>query len=604
MRAPIAMLLTLATVLAGRAGGAADCNGNGVSDDVDTEVVFLPHLVSSATAGVRTVIAADIDGDGDLDLASASVADQKIAWYENLDGAGTFGGQQVIGLAAGARGVFAADLDGDDDLDVLAATAAAVCWYENLDGAGTFGQRRLIDPFGAAWAAVHAADLDGDGDRDVLAGSIGSDVEFLSWYENVNGQGTFVLVDDLHQFTGYPNVSAADLDGDGDRDVLAATATGCYWFENFDGQGSFAGMLVGSGAFRDQFPVDVNGDGDVDVLAAQVSQVVAFQNLQNSGSFGPAQTVSTAVADTTSVSAGDLDGDGAPDALSASAGDDKIAWYRNVDGAGTFGAQQVISTLADGPRSPVAADLDGDGDRDVVAAAEAGNRVVWFENLSDDCNGNRVPDSCEPDCDANGIADACDLRDGTDVDCDGDSVPDRCQAACDRCDVDGDGCLDEVDGAPADGDSCADTDGDGCDDCSTGAFDPGQDGANSDSDGICDPADCDPGDNEVWRTSSAIDTLVLGMPFTIAKLSWQEPEDPGAVRVRYDTLRSDVASDFFGPAICLETDGTDRASTDGQTLPAWSVFYYLVRVENDCPSGVGQMGSGSGGMRRTGRSCD
>ncbi len=57
------------------------------------------------------------------------------------------------------------------------------------------------------------------------------------------------------------------------------------------------------------------------------------------------------------------------DVLSASNNDDKIAWYENTDGAGSFGAQQVISTLADRANSVFAADVDGDGDTDVLSAS-------------------------------------------------------------------------------------------------------------------------------------------------------------------------------------------------------------------------------------------
>ncbi|NIQ19660.1 MAG: VCBS repeat-containing protein, partial [Gammaproteobacteria bacterium] len=62
----------------------------------------------------KSVFAADVDGDGDADVLSASTDDDKIAWYENLDGAGSFGPQQVITtLADIAQAVFAVDVDGD-----------------------------------------------------------------------------------------------------------------------------------------------------------------------------------------------------------------------------------------------------------------------------------------------------------------------------------------------------------------------------------------------------------------------------------------------------------------------------------------------------------
>jgi len=90
-------------------------------------------IVQSETNGPTSAYAADLDGDGDLDVLSASAEDDKIAWYAN-DGTGQFDSQQVITTAAvGAQCVYAADLDGDGDLDVLSASYedGKIAWYEN-----------------------------------------------------------------------------------------------------------------------------------------------------------------------------------------------------------------------------------------------------------------------------------------------------------------------------------------------------------------------------------------------------------------------------------------------------------------------------------------
>ena len=79
----------------------------------------------------------------------------------------------------------------------------------------------------------------------------------------------------------------------------------------------------------------------------------------------------------------DLDGDGLDDILFTSNGDGTIGWYRNLDGAGTYGA---LRSIRQGPQHSVitAADLDGDGDTDVLTAESIGNRVIWIENENGD----------------------------------------------------------------------------------------------------------------------------------------------------------------------------------------------------------------------------
>lgn len=56
------------------------------------------------------------------------------------------------------------------------------------------------------------------------------------------------------------------------------------------------------------------------------------------------------------------------------------AWYENTDGAGTFGPQQLITTLANGATSVVSSDVDGDGDLDVLSSSSIDDEIAWYEN--------------------------------------------------------------------------------------------------------------------------------------------------------------------------------------------------------------------------------
>ena len=102
------------------------------------------------------MFAADVDGDGDMDVLSASGGDAKIAWYEN-DGDGNFTEHIISMSLRGGNSVFAADVDGDEDMDVLGASWARdkIVWYENLsppplpadltgDGLVDFGDLTLL----------------------------------------------------------------------------------------------------------------------------------------------------------------------------------------------------------------------------------------------------------------------------------------------------------------------------------------------------------------------------------------------------------------------------------------------------------------------------
>ena len=134
---------------------------------------FTARDITTSADGASSVYAVDVDGDGDMDVLSASMFDDKIAWYENTMSA--FGtpsfSEETIRTVDNGRSVYATDLDGDGDIDVLSASYDddKIAWYEN-NGSLSFTPHDITTSADAAMY-VYAVDVDGDGDVDVLSAS-------------------------------------------------------------------------------------------------------------------------------------------------------------------------------------------------------------------------------------------------------------------------------------------------------------------------------------------------------------------------------------------------------------------------------------------------
>lgn len=348
-----------------------------------------PDTIAANLDGADEVHPADIDGDGDLDVVFSARGDWLVGWIENEDGNGNFGVVHTItGTAQAVSSCFPADLDGDGDMDVIASTSTGtkVGWYENLDGLGNFGSENIINTAVRGESVIYATDLDGDNDMDIISAS--NQDRKVAWYRNEDGLGNF----GIQQFMAVQAISirgmyAADLDNDGDLDVLSASSSDnkIAWYENL-GFGHFGQQIIISTQVdeaNDIYVSDLDNDGDMDIISAASSsgEIAWYENLDGTGTFSNPHIISTQVIRLQGVLASDVDGDGDMDVLSASSIDDKVAWYENLDGLGTFGNQRVITTNAEEAKKVYTADLDSDGDLDVLSASSADDKIAWYENL-------------------------------------------------------------------------------------------------------------------------------------------------------------------------------------------------------------------------------
>ncbi|GER57962.1 hypothetical protein ULMA_00700 [Patiriisocius marinus] len=354
------------------------------------QIDFAPHIISDTSNNTNMVYAVDVDGDGDIDVVSSSGTNNTLTWHENVDGKGAFEKKHIISTKAETPySIFAADINLDGTMDVLSASGLdnKIAWYQN-DGKGNFSNQQVITTEAERAYSVYANDVDGDGDMDVISGSLKDNK--VAWYENLNGKGDFSEQKTISTEVYLPYaVHTADLDNDGDKDIIATSASNSkiIWFENTDGKGTFSEEKVVTNTAHGAnkiFAIDIDGDNDLDVVTSSLcsNEIIWYQNTNGKGKFGAERIITGQTGRAKSVFAIDMDGDGDNDVLSASFSDNKIAWYQNTDGKGTFGPQLIISEDALGAQSVYAVDIDNDGDVDVVSASGQGNGIVWYENLS------------------------------------------------------------------------------------------------------------------------------------------------------------------------------------------------------------------------------
>lgn len=162
-------------------------------NDGNYPINWTAHEVTSSFAGAHRVQALDLDQDSLIDILGTGWYANQIAWWKNLGGNPPAWEKQIItsGFLRTCMG-YAVDLDDDMDYDVVgtAQDGDEVAWFRNDGGNPITWTKISIDPdFDRVWP-VFAADLDGDSDVDVVAASGHEGNNEVRWYENLSVVGT------------------------------------------------------------------------------------------------------------------------------------------------------------------------------------------------------------------------------------------------------------------------------------------------------------------------------------------------------------------------------------------------------------------------------
>jgi hypothetical protein len=208
-----------------------------VIPDVDPRGVDWEVVEVSRNSEEEGVAAGDVDGDGDIDLAGVAGDGHHVVWFGNPgDGRGDWAVHPVGSSTQWLDRVALADIDGDSRLDVVVSEEnqdwdynARIYWFrapENADDGvwvrNTVALLRSVN-------SMDVADLDGDGDVDVVAAEHtdqkheeAAPNNLTAWFENPGGAGRWVAHPiDISNRSSHLGTRLRDLDGDGDLDAVS-----------------------------------------------------------------------------------------------------------------------------------------------------------------------------------------------------------------------------------------------------------------------------------------------------------------------------------------------------------------------------------------------
>ena len=351
-----------------------------------TGLFDLTQTIANATVDVRGIYAADIDNDGKKDILSASRGDNKVAWYKNL-GNKQFSLQKVISdQRLDTRSVFPADIDNDGSLDILSsAWEDTLAWHKN-DGNGNFNDLIKI-PNTPESSIVIAKDMDNDGLDDLIC-TMGGISNALYAAKNL-GNGSYGTLQLLYALVAINSVDVNDINNDGYQDVVLASSSTLVLGIN-DGTGNFPAFQTINANIGAQgiYLSDINGDGHVDILHTTyngntwITQVGWYQN-NGSGNFISSTFVSEIDEISYTIAAADIDNDGDMDIVTAPnvnyVAIGNLVWFENL-GSGNFGPVQDVGYTGGKVWSLHISDLDNDSDQDIVVALNHKDNVKWLEN--------------------------------------------------------------------------------------------------------------------------------------------------------------------------------------------------------------------------------
>ncbi len=308
----------------------------------------------------HTVAVADFDNSGQDDIVLVHYDGQVWVEYNGvtngvvLTNAGTVTGNPFQGVAAGIP--ITADFNADGWQDIAVKTFTNISVLLNDQGGGFLAEIKF--PTVGEPRSLAAADIDGDGNQDIVAvGEAGHGSIGIHYGDGSGGFSTqFIAGGD----DPSGNVKLADIDGDGDIDIITGSWIGKVLFYLNDGGGSFtpAALDALGGVNKMLLANDLNGDGAVDlVTTAGPWDVIHIWFNDGSGGFLVAPDTYSVGVGPFQAALGDFNDDGKADIATVNVWSNDISILSGM-GSGIFGLSTSIGPLPSAPESIAVGNFD------------------------------------------------------------------------------------------------------------------------------------------------------------------------------------------------------------------------------------------------------